>query len=189
MFKFIIDRQGIWIYYKTISPLNEASKLFKTEWFWDTLYIRTVLCTFTPNSVVRGMVHILCFNSTNSVKIPIQRQEIPLAEEIRWKLARETGEEKCKYGTVKNYAIKGLLHFVTFGDETFPHCLILWGHYTAGSKKLLPLVYVWSKPTPSFSNGIALLLKIRTFFCALFSFLMLRFCRVFFYHRHLTKYI
>ena len=38
---------------------------------------------------------------------------------------------------------KGLLYYVTFGDETFACCLIPWGHYTAGSKKIQPLVYMW----------------------------------------------
>ena len=28
---------------------------------------------------------------------------------------------------------KGLMHYVTFGDKTFVHYLIPWGHYTTGS--------------------------------------------------------
>ena len=27
----------------------------------------------------------------------------------------------------------GLMHYVTFGDITFVHCIIPWGHYTTGS--------------------------------------------------------
>ena len=65
---------------------------------------------------------------------------------------------------------KGLLHWVTFGDETFWSRLTQWGHYTEGSKKFQPLVYMWSKPTPSFSHVGALLLKIRAFYWAPFSF-------------------
>ena len=61
---------------------------------------------------------------------------------------------------------KGLLHYFTFGYKTFWSCLSRWGRYTEGSKKFQPLVYMWSKPTPSFSHVGALLLKIRAFFWA-----------------------
>ena len=49
-------------------------------------------------------------------------------------------------------------------------------HRTEGSKKFQPLVYMWSKPTPSFSYVGALLLKIRAFFWAPFPFFALRYC-------------
>ena len=71
---------------------------------------------------------------------------------------------------------KGLLYYVTFGDETFACCLIPWGHYTTGSKKFQPLVCMWSKPTPSFSNVGALLLKIWTFFWSPFLVLVVWLC-------------
>ena len=73
--------------------------------------------------------------------------------------------------------IKGAVALHHFGDETFAHCLIPWGHYTARSKKFQPLVYMWSKHTLSFSNVDALLLKIWKFFRAQFWFLVVRFCR------------
>ena len=60
--------------------------------------------------------------------------------------------------------VKGLLHYVTFGDKTFASRLTPWGHYTARSKKIQTLVYTWSKPTPRFSHVCASLLKICTFF-------------------------
>ena len=71
---------------------------------------------------------------------------------------------------------KGLLHLVTFGYETLARRLIPWGHYTAGSKKIQPMAHMWSKPTPSFSNIGALLLKIQTFFLMPFSFFVVSFC-------------
>ena len=71
-----------------------------------------------------------------------------------------------------NTSKKGLLRYVTFGDKTFSSCLIPWGYYTAGSKKVQALVYMWStKLTLSFSNVGALLLKIWTFTGRHFHFL------------------
>ena len=37
---------------------------------------------------------------------------------------------------------KGLLRYVTFGDETFSSCLTLRGHYREGSKKIQAVVYM-----------------------------------------------
>ena len=68
------------------------------------------------------------------------------------------------------FLVKGLLRCVTFVDKTFACHLTPWGHYTAGSTKIQTLVRMWSKPKPSFSHVGELLLKIWTFFWAIFSF-------------------
>ena len=76
----------------------------------------------------------------------------------------------------KGTHMKGAVALCLFGYETFARRLIPWGQYTEGSKKYQPLVYMWSKPTPSFSKIRALLLKIWAFFWAPFSLFVVRFC-------------
>ena len=51
-----------------------------------------------------------------------------------------------------------------FDDKTVARCFIPWGHYTAGAKKIQPLVFMCSKPTLSFSNVGAKLLEKWTLF-------------------------
>ena len=51
--------------------------------------------------------------------------------------------------------LKGLLHYVIFGDKTFVSCLTPWGHYTAGVKE---------KSSPWYTCDLSLH---RVFLCAI----------------------
>ena len=64
--------------------------------------------------------------------------------------------------------LKELFHEVTFGDETFASPLTPWGMrtlYIAGAKKILLLVYMWSKPIPTFSNDEENYCREKTTYC------------------------